>query len=130
MFSGFHPPRRAQTGHSSRPFEVENDLVTEKSKCATRATLLPCAHPLARPAARLTSPTFTSWITGSQASPPRIASRRRPTSDDQAKELGSTTEFVGTTGKEITGLVVSQYECGGKLVSTHVNALNFDFDFE
>ena len=130
MASVVFTPRRAQTGHSSRPFEVENDLVTEKSKCATRVTLFPCAHPLARPAARLTSPTFTSRITGSQASPRRITSRRRSTSNDQAKELGSTTEFVGTAGKKIIGLVVSQYECGGKLMSTHVNALNFDFDFE
>jgi hypothetical protein len=100
----------------------KNQNVLQEQRCSPAHTLSPARLP--------GSPTFTSWVTGSQASPPRIASRRRPTSDDQAKELGSTTEFAGTTGEKITGLVVSQYECGGKLVSTHVNALNFDFDFE
>ena len=45
----------------------------------------------------------------------------------QTNQLGS---IVCPTGKKIIGLVVGQYECGEKLMSTHVNALNFDFDFQ
>jgi hypothetical protein len=43
----------------------------------------------------------------------------------QTNQPGS---IVCPTGAKYIGLVVSQYECGEKLMSTHVNALTFAFD--